>query len=220
MLAALLLLGAAVWIGWGYWTDWRDGRREQERTSEKIRTRQMLLSRMPESAGAHEALGDALRAAGRTEEAAACYRTALELEAAQPVGGGGAIGAGVGGTGLANKLRLTESEAARGGRPAFGETLATRPQVCRQCGQLNGPQDPACANCGAQMPVDRLLDTLRRGDMRRDMTRETADFLAKLVVISIALYVASWMPLEIKGLLFISACAVLSWQFLRRIGGD
>jgi hypothetical protein len=98
--------------------------------------------------------------------------------------------------------------------------MATRQQVCRRCGQLNGPQDRACANCGEQMPVDHFLDTLRRDDVRRDLLRETADFLAKLAVIGIALYVASWMPIEIKGLLFISACAVLSWRFLRRIGGD
>jgi tetratricopeptide (TPR) repeat protein len=221
MLGLLLLFGAAAWIGWGYLTDWRDDQRDRGRTSEKVRTRQMLLARMPDSAGAHEALGDALREAGRIEEAVACYRAALDLEANAPVDARGvAVGAGRGGTGLAAKLRLAEGEAGRGGQPAYGQTMATRQQVCRRCGQLNGPQDRACANCGEQMPVDHFLDTLRRDDVRRDLLRETADFLAKLAVIGIALYVASWMPIEIKGLLFISACAVLSWRFLRRIGGD
>ena len=215
-LSLLLLFGVGLWIAWPFVTDRLETRRDAGRLGEKIATRRALLARMPDSPAAHEALGDVLREAGRPDEAVACYQAALDLEARAgdaPLAMGRASGAG-----LENKLRLARQEADRGGAPVYGETLATRQQVCRRCGQLNWPQERACVNCGDLLPVDRLFDTVRRRDMRGDIGRETADFLAKITVVMVALYIASWMPLEVKGVLFISAAAVLSWRFLKSIG--
>ena len=220
MLSFLLLLGVGLWIAWPLLIERRDRRRDADRFSETIRTPQALLARIPVLPAAHEALGDALRAAGRLAEAVACYETALELEA-QAAARGQPFGAGLTtGAGLENKLRLARQEAAGGGQPGYGQTLATRQQVCRQCGSLNGPRDRACATCGALLPVDHFFDALRGDRMRRDIFREVADALAKLLVVLLALYIASWMSLEVKGVLLIATVAVLAHRFLRRIGGD
>ena len=220
MFSFLLLTAVVLWIAWSHLQDRQTDRRHATRTTEKIVQRQTLLQRMPESPSAHEALGDALREAGRADEAVRCYQTALDLQARASAAGGGVIGAGIGGAGLEHKLRLTQEEAGRGGVPAPGETMATRQQVCRQCGALNGPQERVCVNCAAQMPVDGFFDTLRHDDMRTNILREAAETTAMFAVVIVALIIAGGMPLEVKGVLGISTAAVLGFRFLKRIGGN
>ena len=214
-----MLVGVVVWVAWDYFADRGVDKREGARRNEKVETRRAILARMPDSAPAQEALGDALREAGQPEEAVACYRKALEIDAQVAQTAPGSFGA-YSGTGLASKLRLTEQEAARGGQAAYGETLATRQQVCRQCGALNPPQERACTNCGFLLPVDGFFDTLRGDAMRGQIVREVAETAAMLLIVLLALWVFSALPLEVKGTLSISAMIVLTWRFLRRIGGN
>src|SRR5688500_7262302 len=111
MLTIILLLLVAGWLGWSHVTQERQGREARPRTGEKVAVGQAALARPPESPSAHEALGDALREAGRAQEAVTCYRRALEMETA---GGAQTVPSVTGlaaSAGLHNKLRLTEGEA-------------------------------------------------------------------------------------------------------------
>ena len=209
MLPILLLLAVALWIAWSYLADQRTDRREDARLLEKVEMRRTLLARSPDSASAQEALGDALRDAGLLQEAIEYYEQAQQAEAVHEQARG---------TGLENKLRLTRLEVAENARPTYGNTLATRQQVCRRCGALNEPSERACVTCGDLLPVDGFFDTLRGDNMRGQIVREMTETVTMILVVLLALLITSWMPLEVKGVLGISATGVLLWRMLRRIG--
>lgn len=217
MFSVLLLFSVAGWVAWTYYADRRETRGDDHRREEIVETRRRVAERLPDSPAAQEALGDALRAAGRPAEAVVCYEQALAREAEIDENGPQRADTSVG---IENKLRLTRTEVELAGRPAYGETMATRQQVCRTCGALNGPQTPNCAACGAPLPVDSFFDTLRNHQARRDIGGQTAEFVAMMAVVLLALTIASWLPLEVKGVLLMSTTIVLAWRFLKRIGGD
>ena len=219
MLAIILLLGVALWIAWPYLADRRTDRREDARLMEKVEMRRSALARAPESASAQEALGDALRDAGRLDEAIACYQKAQEMET-RAGQAGDTIAAALGGTGLENKLRVSRLEAAEQAQTVYGNTLATRQQVCRRCGALNEPSERACTTCGDLLPVDSVLDTVRGDAMRGQIVRESIELVTMVFVVLVALLITSILPLEVKGVLGVSATGVLLWRFLRRIGGN
>jgi tetratricopeptide (TPR) repeat protein len=220
MFALFLLALLGVWMLWDYGRDRLEHRREHQRRTHKATLRREHLARNPDSPAAYEMLGDAMREAGEIEEAVACYEEAREISARTAPGqeaGSGWIPGG----GLENKLRLARFELAERSDPAeYGQTLATRPQICRTCGGLSGPQDHACAHCGTNLPVDGFWDTLRRRGLRQDILRETLDMLAKFAVVVVVVVTGSWMPLEIRGALLISAVIVLPFRLLKRIGPD
>lgn len=190
-------------------------RKEQARRRAKADERRAVAERLPDSASAREGYGDALREAGDIEGAIAAYEAALRLAGAQNGGGLGQVA----GSGLEGKLRLARFELTHD-PVAEGMTVASRQQVCRRCGNLNGPRDRKCTTCGDSLPVDSYFDTLRRGDHRAAILRETAESLAMLAVVTIALAFASGLPLEVKGVLLLSTVIVLVWKGLRRVGGD
>ncbi len=216
MISLFLVAFLALWIAWPYLQERGADRQEDDRLNEKVALRRAVVARTPESPSAHEALGDVLREAGKVHNAIAAYQIALDLEAKAAATNGAALG----GTGLEHKLRLTQLEAdqSHGGPAGYGTTLETRQQVCRRCGALNAAQAPACASCGDTLLADRFFDTWRRDDHRTKIKREVIESLVMIHVVLLALYFASWLPLEVQGTLGISATAVLLWRFLKRIG--
>lgn len=219
MISLFLLALVALWIAWPYIQDRRADKQEIGRLGEKIEMRRAMVAKMPQSPSAQEALGDALREAGKVHNAIAAYQAALDLEA-KSAARGETNGAALGGTGLEQKIRLTKLEAdqSHGGVAGYGTTLETRQQVCRRCGALNAPQDPTCASCGETLLADRFFDTWRRDDHRTKIKREVIESLVMIHVVLLALYFASWLPLEVQGTLGISATGVLLWRLLKRIG--
>lgn len=195
MITVLLLLAVAAWLARPFWSARQEQHHEEAGHAERIATRQSVLERNPDSASAHELLGDALRAAGRTDEAIACYDAALER--------------GSGGEGLENKLRFARMDAETP-RPDL------RQQVCRRCGNLSDAGQRACATCAAPLLADRFRDTLGVPGMRRELV----EFAAMFAVVLLALALASWMPGEIKGVLLLSAAVTLAFFFLRGLNGD
>ena len=219
MISLFLLALLALWIAWPYLQDRRADKQEAGRLGEKIELRRAMTLRAPESPSAQEAFGDALREAGKIHNALAAYQTALDLEA-KSAARGETNGAALGGTGLDQKIRLTKLEADQmhGGAAGYGTTLETRQQVCRRCGALNEARATACASCGDTLLADRFFDTWRRDDHRTKIKREVIEMVVMVHVILLALYFASWLPLEVQGTLGISATAVLLWRLLKRIG--
>ena len=218
MISLFLLAILGLWLAWPYLQDRRTDRREAERLDAKVAQRRALAARMPDSPAAHEALGDALREAGKIHGALDAYKAALESQERVTLAGG-ATSATLGGTGLEQKIRLGRLEAEQthdGAR--FGTTLQTRQQVCRQCGMLCPPQARACDECGRELLVDGFLDTWHRDDHRKKIVRESIELVAMIHIVFLAVYFASWLPIEVQGCLGVSATGVLLWRFLKRIG--
>jgi len=218
-MAVFLLVLVFGWIVYSSLSDYRRDRNEARRQAHKVALRRRILENQPESVAAYEQLGDALRAADFALDAADCYQRALVLEADQPNTGAGMLA----GSGLDNKLRLTRLEAAQnagGARATYGQTIRTRQQICRQCGMLGQYTDTECQTCGASLAVNGFFDTLKNKKMVRSMTRETIEAMTMVFVIGIALSIASWMPLEVKGCIAIASLPVIAWRFLKSIGPD
>ena len=221
MISLFLLALLALWIAWPYLQDRRADKQETGRLGEKVEVRRSMVARAPESPSAHEALGDVLRESGKVHNAIAAYQAALDLQEKASARGATNGGAALGGTGLEHKLRLTQQEAdqAHGvGVAGYGTTLATRQQVCRRCGALNHAQALTCVSCGDALLADRFFDTWRRDDHRTKIKREIIEMVVMVHVVLLAIYFASWLPLEVQGTLGISATAVLLWRLLKRIG--
>ena len=214
MLAVILLLGVGLWMGWAYSAEWREEREAQKRNIQKVRMRQQILSRAPHSPGSYEALGDAMRDAFYYQEAVACYEEAIDLAKQQGGPGGGGW---VAGAGLETKLKLARFEMQEKIAPSYGQTMRTRQQICRSCGYLNLPEAVHCSTCDAPLPVNTMLDTLRNDSMRRSIAQETAQACAMLAIILLAVYIASWMPLLMRGTLAISAVIVIPIRLLKKI---
>ncbi len=220
MISLFLLSLLALWIAWPYFQDRRADKQETGRLGDKVEMRRSMVARAPESPSAHEALGDVLREAGKIHNALAAYQTALDLETRAAARGETNGALALGGTGLEQKIRLTKLEAdqSHGGAAGYGTTLETRQQVCRRCGALNEAQAPACVSCGDALLADRFFDTWRRDDHRTKIKREIIEMVVMVHVVLLAIYFASWLPLEVQGTLGISATAVLLWRLLKRIG--
>lgn len=218
----LLAIGAALWAAWPWWVE-KYGRRDEAAWREqRVDQHRDVVARHPASPSAHEALGDALRAAGRDIDAVEAYEAArerqkdAEADIAGVLSGGGMTSfPAAGSAGLEGKLRLAREDAARPPGAPLGDP-ALRPQVCRRCGCLSAPGVADCETCGDAFPADRFLDTLRLPGMKGELIQA----LAILAVMTAALVAAASMPREIKGVLLLATAIVLAFRFLRSLNGD
>jgi len=217
-MAIFLFVIVGLWFAYDMLSNRLPDRRESARQKEILEVRRRILGIAPDSPAAFEKMGDALREAGQAAEAIACYERAqamaTQLAPEAPLGIGTVASAG-----LENKIRLTRFELNHSA-VAHGETIQTRQQVCRRCGNLSAYDARTCATCGEPLPVDSFLDSIRRADIRRPILRETAQTVCMFAIVLTAVMLASWMPVEVKGVLLIATAAVLAWKFLRTIGGD
>jgi ribosomal protein L40E len=219
MISLLLLALVVYWLVRDYLQDSIAGKQEKDQLARRTNLRRAMLARNPGSPAAHETLGDALRAEGDLPAALAAYEEALSL--AKYIPAGAVDGGWLSGAGLENKLRLTRSEMAQRQDPEkFGMTMKTRQQVCRVCAALGQPEDRDCRNCGSPLPVDGFFDTLRHEGIRHSLVGEAIQAGVLLTVICIALLIASWMPIEIRGVIAIAALIVIPMRLLKKFGGD
>ncbi len=217
MLSFILLAAVAYWLVRDYVQDSIAGRQEKDYLARRTEKRRASLLHNPGFPAAHEGLGDALRAEGDLTGALAAYEEALSLT--RYVAAGAGDGVYVSAAGLENKLRSTKSEMAQKEDPAkFGMTVKTRQQICRVCASLSLPDARDCENCGQPLPVDSVFDTLRHDGIRQSLAHEAIQSGVMLLVIGIALLIASWMPLEVRGAIAITALIVIPWRLLKRFG--
>jgi membrane protein implicated in regulation of membrane protease activity len=220
MISLLLLVLVVAWLARPYLQERQQERHEEARRDEKVELRRAMVARMPESPSAHEALGDALRAAGKIHAAIASYQTALEwqertVQSGQNSGGGDAAGS----MGLEQKLRLARLETDQTHHAdRHGLTLHTRQQICRRCGDLNDSQERHCRTCDNPLPVDHFFDAWHRDEHRQRIIRESAETFAMILVVLFAVLFASALPIEIQCCVIVSAVTVLLFRMLKRIG--
>jgi ribosomal protein L40E len=214
-MSVFILLLVVAFIAMRFLSDRADRTPQWVRDAEKIEQRRAALVRAPDSPASHEFLGDALRAGGRYEEARTAYETARRLMEEHEPRGAGHIGGG----GLDNKLRLVTLDIAEEEerRASYRDRVNRREMVCRRCGYVNAPDASHCDRCEGGLLTNTVADAWRRDDIRHPLLREVREGAAILFVVLLAVYLASWMPIEIKGVLLLSTVIVLVVKGLRAI---
>jgi ribosomal protein L40E len=210
-----LLLLVAAFIAYRFLSDRAVDARQAARDTEKIALWRAALVRDPHSPASHESLGDALREAGRYTEALRFYETARGMMEGHEATGAGHLGGG----GLDNKIRLVSMDVTEElERPkSYQAQVIRRETICRQCGALNAPDATHCAQCGKGLLSNSFLEAWHRDDIRYPILREVREGAIMVAIVLLALYLASWMPLEIKGVLLLSTIIVLVGKGLRAI---
>ncbi len=214
-MSVFILLLIAAFITLRFLSDRADRTPQWVRDAEKIEQRRAALARHPDSPASYESLGDALRAGNLYEEAHTAYETARGMmERHEPLGGGH-----IGGGGLDNKLRLVALDLAeeKERRGAYSARVNRRETVCRRCGCVNPPDATHCVRCEGGLLADTVRDAWRRDDIRYPILREVREGAVIVAVVLFALYLASWMPLEIRGVLLLATIIVLTVKGLRAI---
>ena len=218
MISLLLLLIVGGWAAFLYIRDALNDAPARKRLRENILARQYAVRMAPQSPAAYEQLADSLREAEYLEDAIAMYEKAIDIERRTPQAQGGGW---LGSVGVEQKLRLTRLEYAEKVHPEqHGRTLRTRQNMCHGCSQINNPDDRNCSNCGAPLPVNTMFDTLRRSDMRASLFWESAQTLIGLILVALALFLASWMDVLVRLLILMIAVIIFAARLLKNIGPD
>ncbi|MBV9849024.1 MAG: hypothetical protein JO250_04970 [Armatimonadetes bacterium] len=200
-----VFLALALAVTGFVWARAAQARREEARQAEERAGYRRRIAQDPKNAGAHEALGDSLRAAGQWQEAHEAYLGALEVSGEEAMT-----------TRVEYKLRQLDLGARE--RAAHQSPQSQKPPpdlcFCRQCGGANSPTRRVCETCGAAFPHDTFREALRD----KEVLRASAETTACVLVLCAALWVASAQPLEVKGILIMAAIIVVAWRFLQAIG--
>ena len=105
--------------------------------------------------------------------------------------------------------------------PAAGATASARERLCPHCGALNRGAAPHCTYCNLEMPSENLLTLLHGDDDNRGLLlRELARTLVPLLVVLVALTIASWMGPTVKILIIIVTLGGLGYRFLKSISPE
>jgi hypothetical protein len=123
------------------------------------------------------------------------------------------------GYGLDNKIRLVNLEIAHNADPdKYGQSIATREQTCRACGQLNGSDLTNCASCGAGLPVQTFLDTWHHQGMRKELVGYATRVGLNLALVLTCIWFVSWLPPLAKFSVSVAALFVIPFKLLQRLG--
>jgi hypothetical protein len=214
-MSVFLLLLVAGYIAYRFLSDRADDARQTARDTQKIAQWRAALVRTPNSPASYESLGDALREAGRYVEARNAYQTAQGMMGEHEATGAGHLGGG----GLDNKIRLVSLDISEEQeRPSsYVAQVNRREMVCRPCGCINASNASHCMQCGAGLLTDSMFDAWKRDDIRYPILREVREGAVIFAVVLLAVYLASWMPIEVKGVLLLSTVIVLVVKGLRAI---
>ena len=135
-LLMLALMGAGF-----VWARVAQARRDEAQRAQEREGFRRRIAQDPKNAGAHEALGDSLRAAGQFPEAQAAYLGASEV-----------AGAGPNSERVQYKLRQLDLDIReRAARQSGHAKAALDLYFCRQCGGANAPNRRICETCGAAL---------------------------------------------------------------------
>lgn len=203
MFATLLVIAIAA--AGTLWARGELARREQARDDAYQAALRRLIERDPQNTGAHEALGDALRAAGNFAEAETAYHAALEAGAGRP--DDGSARAKLRGLDRDKHARLETRQPLRSPQNEL--------YFCRRCGAANPPDARACEACGETIAYDSFFDALRDPGVRQ----ATWESVVMLCVVLLCFQVFSFLPLLAQGSVVIAALCVIAWRLLRAIEG-
>lgn len=196
-----IVLGVAVW----FCARGKAARREENAEEARRDGWRLRIAQDPMNIGAHEALGDSLRRAGRLEEARDAYLAALAARADESL--------------LSTtraKLRHTDDDLrdraeGRTGKVPYSAEFA----FCRRCGTPNPPHVRACDTCGGTLAYDTFWEALRD----REVQRATWESVAVLCVLGLCLHIFFFLPTLVQGSVALSTIIVMGWRFLRALEG-
>ena len=182
---------------------------EQQRRLTLVALRKQYIEASDDVPDAWDRFGDALRAAEQPDDAIEAWVKAEETAKARGM---------FVSTDTSRKIRLAQLDIAQRERPgAFGMTVHTREQICRTCGRLNPATASTCTTCDAALMASTMAATTR-GAHRTELISEMLPRLWIWGVLLLAIGLATFLPLEVRGVLGIAALAVLPFWWLKKFG--
>jgi hypothetical protein len=187
----------------------------RERDAEHLRRqtlvtlRRQYIDASDDVPDAWDRLGDALRAAEQPDDAIDAWLKAEETAKARGM---------FVSTDTGRKIRLAQLDIAQRERPgSFGMTVHTRDQICRTCSRLNPAQAAACGECGAALQASSIVATTQ-GTHRAEIITEMIPRLWIWGVLLLAIGLATFLPMEVRGVLGIATIAVIPFWWLKKFG--
>ena len=200
LLAVVLIAAGYVW--------WRIAmlRRAEAWEEEQRAGFRRRIAEDPKNLGAHEALAESLRRAGRLDEARDTCLSALDAIGDSPIS-----------ERTRYKLRQIDADI-RDRAQAHGRRAPRQRELefCSQCGAPNPPQRRHCELCDALLPFDSYWDALRS----RELQRASLESLSIIAVVCVLLAFFGYLPLDIKGSVVIATVIVVAWRLLKAIDGQ
>jgi hypothetical protein len=182
---------------------------EQQRRLNLVALRKQYIEAADDVPETWDRFGDALRAAEQPDDAIDAWLRAEETAKARGI---------FVSTDTSRKIRLAQLDIAQRERPgAFGMTLHTREQICRTCSRLNSAQGSTCTACGAALYASSMVATTQ-GAHRTELMSEMLPRLWIWGVLLLAIGLATFLPLEVRGVLGIATLAVLPFWWLKKFG--
>lgn len=182
---------------------------ERKRRETLVSLRRQYIEAADDVPDAWDRFGDALRAADQPEDAIVAWNKAEETASARGM---------FVSTDTGRKIRLAQLDIAQRDRPgAFGMTLHTREQICKSCSRLNPAQAASCTECGAALRASSIV-AATEGAHRTELITEIVPRLWIWGVLLLAIGLATFLPLEVRGVLGIATIAVIPFWWLKKFG--
>lgn len=182
---------------------------ERKRRETLVSLRRQYIEAADDVPDAWDRFGDALRAADQPEDAIIAWNKAEETANARGI---------FVSTDTGRKIRLAQLDIAQRDRPgAFGMTLHTREQICKSCSRLNPAQAATCTECGAALRASSIA-AATEGVHRTELITEIVPRLWIWGVLLLAIGLATFLPLEVRGVLGIATVAVIPFWWLKKFG--
>jgi hypothetical protein len=182
---------------------------EQQRRLTLVALRKQYIEASDDVPDAWDRFGDALRAAEQPDDAIEAWIKAEETAKARGM---------FVSTDTSRKIRLAQLDIAQRERPgAFGMTVHTREQICRTCGRLNPANASTCTTCDVALMASTMAATTQ-GAHRSELISEMLPRLWIWGVLLLAIGLATFLPLEVRGVLGIATLAVLPFWWLKKFG--
>jgi len=187
----------------------RERNAEQRRRQTLVALRRQYIEAADDVPDAWDRLGDALRAADQPDDAIDAWLKAEETAKARGM---------FVSTDTSRKIRLAQLDIAQPERPgSFGMTLHTRDQICRTCSRLNPAQAAVCGECGAALQASSIAATTQ-GAHRAEIITEMIPRLWIWGALLLAIGLATFLPMEVRGVLGIATIAVIPFWWLKKFG--
>ena len=182
---------------------------EKQRRLTLVALRKQYIEASDDVPDAWDRFGDALRAAEQPDDAIEAWIKAEETAKARGM---------FVSTDTSRKIRLAQLDIAQRERPgAFGMTVHTHEQICRTCGRLNPAHASTCTTCDAALMASTMAATTR-GAHRTELISEMLPRLWIWGVLLLAIGLATFLPIEVRGVLGIATLAVLPFWWLKKFG--
>jgi len=209
-LLSCILFGIVLWAVMKDRVDTvREREAEVKRRMTLVTLRRQYIEASSDVPDAWDRLGDALRAADQPDDAIDAWLKAEETAKANGM---------FVSTDTGRKIRLAQLDIAQRERPgAFGMTIHTRDQICRTCSRINPAQARVCGECSAALHASTIV-AATKGAHQTEILTELIPKLWIWGVLLLAIGLATFLPMEVRGVLGIATLAVIPFWWLKKFG--